>query len=146
MPRIDIVSVNHVCLVVRDKEAADGFYIGVLGLRPHHIIQSWLVLGATSTLHLIHMPNADPADGAPQQAIQHFALQVTDLHNVLVVLLRARHKPFQMDARMAEHPLTETSDPLTFGTGTIFVRDPDGNLIEFLEMGKGLFSIETPKQ
>jgi hypothetical protein len=31
--------------------------------------------------------------------------------------------------------LTDSSDPLTFGTGTLFVRDPDSNLIEFIEEG-----------
>jgi len=31
-------------------------------------------------------------------------------------------------------------DPLDFGTGTLFVRDPDGNLLEFLQMGRGFFT------
>jgi len=36
----------------------------------------------------------------------------------------------------------DPGDPLGFGTGTLFVRNPDGNLIEFIEEGKGLFSVE----
>jgi catechol 2,3-dioxygenase-like lactoylglutathione lyase family enzyme len=34
-------------------------------------------------------------------------------------------------------------DPLDFGTGTLFVRDPDGNLVEFLQMRRGIFTEDT---
>ncbi len=142
MPNVDILSINHVCLVVQNKEAADAFYSGVLGLRPHHKVKSWLVLNAASTLHLVAIPKSDPKDASPHRTVQHFALQVADLQNLLRTLLAAGQQPFQMDNSMKEHALTDSGDPLTFGTGTVFIRDPDGNLIEFIEEGKGLFSIE----
>jgi hypothetical protein len=37
-------------------------------------------------------------------------------------------------------------DPLDFGVGTLFVRDPDGNLVEFLQLGHGLFTPEMQPQ
>jgi catechol 2,3-dioxygenase-like lactoylglutathione lyase family enzyme len=138
MPNVEIISVHHVCLVVQDREAADAFYIGVLGFQPHHKVKSWLVLNSTSTLHLV----TNRGDAFPHQDIQHFALQVPKLGDVLTILLQAGQKPFQMDGKMKEHFLVDPGDPLTFGTETIFVRDPDGNLIEFIEEGKGQFSIE----
>jgi hypothetical protein len=48
-----------------------------------------------------------------------------------------------MDTRTIEHAVKEPDDPLSFGTQTLFVRDPDGNLIEFVEPGRGLFSAWT---
>ncbi|SDR97208.1 VOC family protein [Bradyrhizobium canariense] len=142
MPNVDVISVHHVCLVVQDREAADAFYIGVLGFQPHHGVKSWLVLNDTSTLHLVAIPGTAPRNASPHRPIQHFALQVSNLANVLTILLQAGQKPFQMDGKMKEHFLVDPGDPLTFGTGTLFVRDPDGNLIEFIEEGKGLFSVE----
>lgn len=56
MPNVDVISVHHVCLVVQDREAADAFYIGVLGFQPHHKVKSWLVLNGASTLHLVAIP------------------------------------------------------------------------------------------
>jgi catechol 2,3-dioxygenase-like lactoylglutathione lyase family enzyme len=142
MPNVDVISVHHVCLVVQDREAADAFYIGVLGFQPHHKVKSWLVLNGTSTLHLIAIPGTALRNASPHRPIEHFALQVPKLDDVLTILLQAGQKPFQMDGKMKEHFLVDPGDPLTFGTGTLFVRDPDGNLIEFIEEGKGLFSVE----
>ncbi|HEX3982119.1 MAG TPA: VOC family protein [Acidisoma sp.] len=83
MTKIDIMSVNHVCLVVRSMEAAEAFYVGLLGLQPHQRIKSWLVLNATSTLHLLHIPDAGSVDSSPRLAIQHFALQEAFLGQLL---------------------------------------------------------------
>jgi hypothetical protein len=102
MQKVDIVSVNHGCLVVRSMDTVEAFYVGVLGLQP------WLAVNAISTLHLVHVPPVGSVEASPRFAIQHFALQVVDLRNVFAVLLLARQKPFQMHVRMTEHPLTET--------------------------------------
>jgi catechol 2,3-dioxygenase-like lactoylglutathione lyase family enzyme len=142
MPNVDVIAVHHVCLVVQDRKAAEAFYTGVLGFQPHHKVQSWLVLNDTSTLHLIIIPGAAPSNASPHRPVAHFALQVARLCDVLSLLMRAGQRPFQMDVTMKEHLLTDPGDPLTFGTGTLFVRDPDGNLIEFIEEGRGLFSVE----
>jgi catechol 2,3-dioxygenase-like lactoylglutathione lyase family enzyme len=142
MPNVDVISVHHVCLVVQDREAADAFYTGVLGFQRHHKVKSWMVLNGTSTLHLVTIPGTTARDAVPHHYIPHFALQVSNLGDVLTILLQAGQKPFQMDGKMEEHFLIDPGDPLTFGTETLFVRDPDGNLIEFIEEGKGLFSAE----
>ena len=42
-----------------------------------------------------------------------------------------------------EEEVMSREDPLEFGIGSIFVRDPDGNLIEFLQLGHGIFADRT---
>jgi catechol 2,3-dioxygenase-like lactoylglutathione lyase family enzyme len=47
--------------------------------------------------------------------------------------------------KQSEHrPIGSTDRPLDFGIGTIFVRDPDGNLIEFVEKDRGIFGEYDP--
>ncbi len=138
MRTLDVVAIHHVCIVVRDRQAADRFYTGILGLQPHPKVKSWLILNGASTLHLLTLPDEDRRNSLSIPRIQHFALQVTRLRDVLALLISAGELPFQMDVGMNEHVVTTADDPLSFGTETLFVRDPDGNLIEFVEQGKGL--------
>lgn len=133
-----IESINHVCLVVRDLDAANDFYMGTLGLRRHDKVSSWLHLTENSTLHLVHVPEATKDDSLYHE-IQHFALQITSLREALKHLLSHRLEPFQMDFGGNTKPLASASDSLDFGIGTIFVRDPDGNLVEFVQLGEGIF-------
>jgi hypothetical protein len=48
-------------------------------------------------------------------------------------------KPFQMDFEGNTKPLNSPDDDLSFGIGTIFVEDPSENLVEFLQLGHGIF-------
>jgi catechol 2,3-dioxygenase-like lactoylglutathione lyase family enzyme len=138
---IPVEAINHVGLVVRDLAASDHFYRGVLGFPRHHARPNWFVLNATSTLHLI--PLADPsATEAPHHAYRHVAFQVPGLRAVLQRLLGHGLRVFQADFTAGDREVTSVDDPLTYGVGTLFVRDPDGNLIEFLQIGHGLFTVE----
>lgn len=136
--KISVEYINHVCLVVRDLAAAEEFYVTLLGLSRHHKIKTWLVLNNQSTLHLVHIPEAQ-VDNSLYHEVQHFALQVTDLRGVLKLMLSAGQKPFQMDFTGKEHQVSSADDPLDFGLGSLFVYDPDGNLVEFLQEGHGIF-------
>jgi len=138
--RIEVEAIHHVCLVVRDRAAAERFYLEVLGLERHHTVPFWLVLNERATLHLF--PLADAERGGPRLAWQHFALQVKDLRAVLRLLLAHGFRPFQADFQSNRRVRTSPDDPLDFGTGTLFVHDPDGNLVEFLQLGHGLFTEE----
>jgi catechol 2,3-dioxygenase-like lactoylglutathione lyase family enzyme len=139
--KISIEAINHVGLVVKDLSVAEQFYVDVLGLRRHHVRPNWFVLNAASTLHLI--PLADPsAVEPPHHAYRHVAFQVDDLRMTLKVLLAGGVRVFQADFQNGEHEVTNMDDPLDFGVGSLFVRDPDGNLIEFLQLGHGIFTAE----
>lgn len=137
--RFRIEAINHVCLVVKDIKAAEKFYVNVLGLERHHKISSWLLLNEQSTLHLVNIPEAE-VDNSLYHEVQHFALQVPDLNEILRLLHDHDLKPFQMDFEGNTRDVLSSNDTLEFGIGTIFVYDPDGNLVEFLQMGRGIFT------
>lgn len=142
--QLEVEAVNHVCVVVRDLNAANEFYVNTLGLRRHHRIATWLLLNAHSTLHLVHIPEAT-IDTSLYHEIQHFALQVPDLRAVVRHLFRKEREMFQMDFEGVEKRIESADGPLDFGLGTVFTRDPDGNLIEFLQIGHGIFKGENVK-
>ena len=72
--------------------------------------------------------------------LQHFGLEVPNIREVAILLSRGGLKPFQMDFKGATNEINGEVDPLNFGTETIFVYDPDGNLVEFIQLGRGIFS------
>jgi catechol 2,3-dioxygenase-like lactoylglutathione lyase family enzyme len=136
--RFTIEAINHVCLVVKNLKVSEKFYVDIFGLERHHQIPTWFVLNEQSTLHLVNIPEAE-VDDSLYHEVQHFALQVLDLYEILGILLENDLKPFQMDFQGNNKLVTTMEDPLDFGIGTLFVYDPDGNLVEFLEIGRGLF-------
>ena len=135
---IEILAINHIGLVVRDQAKAERFYVDVLGLARHNKVDSWFHLNKSCLLHLIEIPEAT-TDSSLYHEVQHFALQVADLSSVLAVLIGHCLAPFQMDFEGNIRSVSLREDPLDFGIGTLFVNDPDGNLVEFLEAGKGKF-------
>lgn len=142
---IRIEAINHVGIVVKDLAASERFYVDVLGLRRHHVRPNWFVLNATSTLHLIPLADA-AATEPPHHAYRHVALEVTNLRAVLRLLLDGGVRVFQADFEGGERDVKSNDDPIDFGVGTLFVRDPDGNLIEFLQLGHGIFTADMQPQ
>ena len=70
----------------------------------------------------------------------NIALQLPDLRAVLRVLLAGGIRVAQIDFGGGEREVSSGDDSLDFGVGSLFVRDPDGNLIEFLQLGHGIFT------
>ncbi len=132
--------IHHIGLVVRDIEASFHFYRNVLGLRPHPSIDTWMLTGDHGAVHLIEIPEAEDGECLFRQ-IQHFAVEVESLPMMLKALLQGGSKPFQMDFEGNEHQINDPADPLDFGLRTLFVTDPDKNLIEFIGRNVG---IHTP--
>jgi extradiol dioxygenase family protein len=125
---------------VKDLALAKGFYIDVLGLTQHDRIASWVVINEFSAIHLVE--TQEPA--LPDQSsgtVRHFALQVADLSLVAARLLDAKVQVFQMDRFLHRKEVESTLDDLSFGTGTLFAEDPSRNLVEFIEISKGLFAV-----
>ena len=115
MTKLVVETINHVGLVVSDAEAAERFYVGVLGLRRHHARPSWLLLNDESALHLIHLPDA-AADASPNLALRHVALQVPDLRALLGLLIDRGVGVFQVDFDGSVRHLASPDDPLDFGS------------------------------
>ena len=135
--------INHVSLRVTNNERARHFFLEVLGLEQHKRIPVWFIAGAC-TIHVIEIPDAPlEISPSPYDVVRHVALQVDNLNELLSRLLTASLKPFQVDIQMRKKPLTDPNDDLSYGTGTIFVSDPDGNFFEFVQIGRGLFVHEA---
>ncbi|MER9656541.1 VOC family protein [Mesorhizobium sp. M0152] len=135
--------IQHVSIPVKDFTRARHFYCDVLGLEPHPEKSNWLGIGQGCPVHLMEQTIA-PAE-LPHEPARHFALQVSRLEDVVALLLRNGFKPFQSDVQQRKHcPVRSIEQPLDFGIGTIFVEDPDDNIVEFIEMGRGIFAEYDP--
>ena len=139
--KLNVETIHHVGLVVKDREVAERFYVDILGLERVPSRPSWLRLNATHAIHLI--PFGSGEDEPRHHRYRHVALQVADLRPVLHLLLDHGLRVFQTGFDGVEEEITSREDPLEFGIGSIFVRDPDGNLIEFLQLGHGIFDGRT---
>jgi catechol 2,3-dioxygenase-like lactoylglutathione lyase family enzyme len=111
-----VQGLNHVSVRIEDLSRSRAFYEGLLGLalapRPDlGFPGAWYEVGG-SQLHLIQsakmMDGIDPTD-------PHFAVEVPRLDDVKR-LLEARAIPY-----------------LAFGPAQLWVRDPDGNVVEICE-------------
>jgi glyoxylase I family protein len=120
----EILSIHHVSVIVVDTARALRFYRDTLGLevdsaRPDlGYPGAWLKLG-DQQIHLLEVPNPDSAQGRAAHGgrDRHCAFWVRSLD-----ALRAR-----LDAAGAACTLSKS------GRRALFVRDPDGNALEFQE-------------
>ncbi len=121
---IRITDLLHASLLVADLPKARAFYEGVLSLTPDasRPVMSfegvWYAIG-TGAIHLICLPNPDPILGRPEHGgrDRHVALGVAGWSE-----LRAR-----LDAQGIPYTLSRSGRP------ALFVRDPDGNVLELIE-------------
>lgn len=116
-----VTDLLHVAILVSDLEAAKQFYEGILGLkqkpRPNLEFPGvWYNLGDVE-LHLIVTTQSLPSSERPNKD-SHLALAVKD------------YELMKKQLKDAGVPFRESSA----GTPQIFVRDPDGNLIELQRM------------
>jgi glyoxylase I family protein len=120
----EFLAIQHVSVIVTDTARALAFYQDVLGLpvdrqRPDlGYPGAWLAIGAQQ-IHLLELPNPDPATGRPAHGgrDRHVALTLRDLDG-----LRRR-----LDAAGIPFTLSKS------GRRALFCRDPDGNALEFIE-------------
>ncbi len=115
---------HHVSLLVRDTARALDFYTQILDLEPDSsrpdlgFPGAWLKLGEQQ-LHLLELPNPDPAEGRPEHGgrDRHVALAVDDL-GAIRQRLEAAGIPFSLSRS---------------GRAALFCRDPDGNAWELIQ-------------
>jgi catechol 2,3-dioxygenase-like lactoylglutathione lyase family enzyme len=124
---------QHCGLIVADLDASRRFYGGALGFeevpRPHNFRfeGAWFQVG-DDQLHLLVESDttstagvADPGASATMGLVNHIAIEVDDLD-------AAR-------ARLDEHDVHIIGGPMPRGDGydQIFMRDPDGYVIELFQ-------------
>jgi catechol 2,3-dioxygenase-like lactoylglutathione lyase family enzyme len=128
---------HHVAILVADLERATRFYVDVLGMSVHATRANWLMVGGQPALHLIEVPARDVG---PRYPMEHVALRVASLETVRAQLLAHGLTPWQNGLDWSQRDITDESSSLDWGLGTLFVRDPDGNAIEFVQDGRGIFA------
>ncbi len=121
-----IRELNHVAIRVRDLDASCAFYRDALRLeeipRPAFTFPgAWFRLGMSQELHLIG-DRTDPV--LSHNRGNHFALRVEGLDSW------ERH----LDTLRIEHPLRKRRPD---GAWQVFVRDPDGHVIELFTPPEG---------
>lgn len=135
--------INHINVVVSNVASTQEFLVDVLGFEPHPIVPVWFIAGDV-TVHLVETEDA-ASDRSVYRQLQHPAFEVDDLDEVYERLVAAPKRlklvPFRMGPDMQVRPL-DTPQDIDKGIGTIFVRDPDGNLFEFVQPGRGIYSDE----
>jgi len=128
-----LLGIQHYALVVSDPERSRRFYGDSIGMEeiprpPKFTFEgAWFRAGGQE-IHLISTHDTtqpagwkEPGPGAKVGLAMHLALEVDDL-------AAARE-------RLAGHGVEEFSGPMPRGDGVvqIYVRDPDGHLIELFE-------------
>jgi len=128
------LTLSHVALNCRDVRAMEAFYSGVLGMRRVREFnpgteREFIVLGKDNfRVELFAAaPNAasdkDPAVAQPGNGFKHLAVEVRSLENVMNLLAE---KGVPVD-RVIDYSTAEETFKLCF------IRDPEGNKIEFME-------------
>ena len=137
---MEFKQINHVGIRARDKEQLSRFYADVLGLTQHPEKTNWFKVGDSDTM--IHLM---PADGSAEgkdaiDCARHVCLEVESLEEVVTTLLNRGLKPFQTEIDATKRrELTDAKD-LSFGIGTVFISDPEGNIVEFMQPDRGIFA------
>lgn len=123
MNEIKLGGILHASVIVSDTQRALAFYHGVLGLpvlanRPDlGYPGAWLGVG-DQQIHLLELPNPDPMTGRPLHGgrDRHIAIAVDGFQ--------------QLVQQLELHGLVFTLSKS--GRAALFVRDPDGNALEFI--------------
>lgn len=111
----------HAALLVRNLERARNFYGGVLGLKekPRYNFDfagAWYDLGECELHLMVTAEPLSPVESRPRRD-HHIALEIDDLETAKRAL-QAAGLSFRASSS---------------GRASVFVRDPDGNLIELQE-------------
>ncbi|MDH5654354.1 MAG: VOC family protein [Spirochaetia bacterium] len=119
-----INEIHHCSIIISSTERSLRFYRDLLGLEENHSRHNpgypgaWLNIGKKQ-IHLLELPNPDSAENRPKHSgrDRHIALTVKWIH-------------------LLEKKLEENRIPFTrskSGRPAVFLRDPDGNGLEFIE-------------
>ena len=117
---------DHVALATGDAARGERFYCDLLGFRsvprPSFSFDGrWLVHDAVGVmLHLIHVDDPKPPTDSINTRRGHFALRCSDV-DAAIGVFRERGVEF-VERRLPD-----------YGYRQVFIRDPDGNVIELGE-------------
>jgi catechol 2,3-dioxygenase-like lactoylglutathione lyase family enzyme len=130
-----VKGLHHIGVPVQNMDRAEAFYVGILGLTTCEQKPNWLFAGDHFSVHLMpSRPDLEQVNPA-----RHFTLEVARLEEIASLLLTHGLRPYQVTVNQAcRRDINSPDEPLDFGIGTIFVEDPDGNAVEFLQRDRGI--------
>lgn len=120
---LEITAILHATYIVADLDVALAFYCDILGLKQDDSRPdlgypgAWLTIGQQQ-LHLMQLPNPDAEAVRPTHGgrDRHIALHINDFDQLVSVF------------EQHQIPFTRSKS----GRPALFVRDPDGNALEFI--------------
>lgn len=117
---------NHVTILVNDKKKAEKFYTEILGLKKFERDgKLWIRIGD----QFIHITanSGEPAPGT----FYHFGIEIKGLKEFIDRLMGNKIKVLDINLK----PIKRVDVSRNY-----FIRDPDGNLLEFIESGNKFFN------
>ena len=131
MPPVTITGLDHLVLTVTDLDQTAGFYQRVLGMRPVTFGAGRRALEFGTSKINLHQAGQEitPHAARPTRGSADLCLITTTPPGEVLAHLDAQHVPVE-DGPV---PRTGARGPIT----SIYIRDPDGNLIEIASYPAG---------
>lgn len=121
--------INHVTILVKNKTESKIFYTEILGLKKFERNgRLWIKVGD----QFIHI--TDNSGKPVRGTFYHFAIEVKGLKNFVNKIRVKGVKIFDVDIK----PLP--ANEVLKSQSNYFIKDPDGNLIEFIEENNHFFN------
>jgi catechol 2,3-dioxygenase-like lactoylglutathione lyase family enzyme len=125
---LNVQSLDHVTIVIKDLAATRRFYVDILGMREvprpsFQFVGQWFQAGATQIHTILEAGRAGTAVERNTRG-HHFAFLVENAE-------AAYQKVQELGLRIVSPPRTRPD-----GAVQVFVQDPDGHLVEFCSVPK----------
>lgn len=117
---------------ISNRENSSGFYESFLGTARFSSKQDRYHVAPNFDIYLLDatLPK-DFQNSSLYQQLSHFCVEVFDLGKLINDAFEKSLQSFQMDSDGNRRDLTSPSDDLSFGYGSVYLYDLDGNLWEF---------------
>lgn len=123
--------INHVTVLVSDKKRSEDFYVHALGLKKHAVGESLWVAVGSQFIHITQ--NSGPSVAG---TFYHFAIGIENFEEYLKQIIEKGVDVFDVDS---DNQPTRINVELDAPRRLFFTRDPDGNLIEFIDSKNPFF-------
>ncbi len=128
---MNIVGINHVTVLVEDKEKAIEFYSEILGLQIFPVGKStWMKVGS----QFLHITQA--SGKTISNSFYHFAIEIDPFDEYINGIIKKGIEVFELDKDLNKVMVNSNLDN---PTRQFFVHDPDGNLIEIVDSKNPFF-------
>jgi catechol 2,3-dioxygenase-like lactoylglutathione lyase family enzyme len=148
-----VLRADHYMIVCTDPAKTADFLVKVVGLDQTPSDPERFSAADGFEVHICPVTAFDPnihkhnwmPDGLPAfsdsfaSRATHLCFRVDSLQDVLTrIFAYGGIQPFSLNVECAVDQITSATQPLTFGSRSVYVKDPDQNLFEFVQAGISL--------